>query len=635
MIWSLLYLLLAALGLGVLIFIHELGHYWMARREGMTVEVFSIGFGKPLFQWQYQGVRWQLCCLPFGGYVRIAGMERQGRLEPYQIAGGFYSKKPFSRIRVALMGPAVNIVFAFIAFSVIWMSGGRLKSFSSSTRLIGQVDPHSGLYALGVRPGDAIAEVNGHSFRSFNDLTYAAVLEDGPLRIGGMHVDYFTQQKNPFTYQFSFAPNTNAMNRLGAVSGTLTPAQYLVYQGAPLPPDAPIRASGIVPGDRIVWVDGVLIFSTGQLVSAVNQSYALATVRRGEMIFVTRIPRIPMADIRLSPSQKAELSDWQHAAQVVGAPSEVYFTPYNLTEDNRVEEPIVYLNEKSEEKMPGTTEEALQVGDRIIAVDGQPIASAAELFACLQVRRIQMIVHHTDRAHALRWDQADQVFVEEIDWPLLHQMIQSIGTDQVVSEGSGLKLLKPIVPKMKLNLSMPDEIKERYEKDFAAQKKAIEENDTVVDKAEALKGLERQQNRLALGVILEDRKVAYNPNPFILFKDVIKEVYRTLTALIMGYVSPKYMSGPIGIIQVMQVSWTESFKEALFWLGMISLNLGILNLLPIPVLDGGHICFSLWEAGTGKPIKAKTMERWVVPFVVLLIAFFIYVTYHDVMRLFK
>ena len=205
----------------------------------------------------------------------------------------------------------------------------------------------------------------------------------------------------------------------------------------------------------------------------------------------------------------------------------------------------------------------------------------------------------------------------------------------MLMEGKGLKLLNPIVPKMKLSLSMPLEVKERYEKDFEVKKKAIEENEAVADKAEAIKGLERQQRRLALGVVLEDRKVAYNPNPFVLFRDVIREVYRTLVALVMGYVSPKYMSGPIGIIQVMQVSWTESFKEALFWLGMISLNLGILNLLPIPVLDGGHICFSLWEATTGRPLKAKTMERWVIPFVVLLIAFFIYVTYHDVMRLFK
>jgi regulator of sigma E protease len=83
----------------------------------------------------------------------------------------------------------------------------------------------------------------------------------------------------------------------------------------------------------------------------------------------------------------------------------------------------------------------------------------------------------------------------------------------------------------------------------------------------------------------------------------------------------------------MQKNWSEGFKEALFWMGVISLNLGLLNLLPIPVLDGGHICFSLWESITKKPIPSKVMERMIIPFVVLLVIFFIYVTYHDIMRL--
>jgi regulator of sigma E protease len=74
---SILYLALAILGLGFLIFIHELGHYIVARREGMRVEVFAIGFGKPIYSWMFQGVKWQICMLPFGGYVKIAGMQKE------------------------------------------------------------------------------------------------------------------------------------------------------------------------------------------------------------------------------------------------------------------------------------------------------------------------------------------------------------------------------------------------------------------------------------------------------------------------------------------------------------------------------------------------------------------------------
>lgn len=69
------YFLLAAAALGVLVFIHELGHFFVAKWVGMTVEVFSIGFGKPIVKWRWSNVDWQVGWLPFGGYVKIAGME--------------------------------------------------------------------------------------------------------------------------------------------------------------------------------------------------------------------------------------------------------------------------------------------------------------------------------------------------------------------------------------------------------------------------------------------------------------------------------------------------------------------------------------------------------------------------------
>ena len=75
MMTSIFYIFLALMGLNLLVFIHELGHYIVARREGMRVDVFSIGFGKPFVSWTRKGVKWQICPFLFGGYVRIAGME--------------------------------------------------------------------------------------------------------------------------------------------------------------------------------------------------------------------------------------------------------------------------------------------------------------------------------------------------------------------------------------------------------------------------------------------------------------------------------------------------------------------------------------------------------------------------------
>src|SRR5579863_1540287 len=121
MTFSIIHIIFAILGLGFLIFIHELGHYIVARRKGMKVEAFSIGFGKAIYSWKYQGVNWQIGILPFGGYVKIAGMQREGTLEPHQIQDGFYGKAPWSRIQVALAGPLVNIGFAVVLFFVIWV----------------------------------------------------------------------------------------------------------------------------------------------------------------------------------------------------------------------------------------------------------------------------------------------------------------------------------------------------------------------------------------------------------------------------------------------------------------------------------------------------------------------------------
>lgn len=644
--FSLLYLILAAFALGFLIFIHELGHYWIARREGMTVEAFSIGFGKPIYVWEHQGVKWQFCWLPFGGYVRIAGMEKKGSLEPYQIADGFYGKKPWSRIKVALMGPIVNIVFAFAAFSIIWICGGRLKPFSDYTHILGGVDSSSPLFTAGIREGDEISAVNGKPFKGFHDFLYAVMFDESNLQMDGLEVDYFSQSKKPYSYTFKFKADEEGMERASSLMSMMAPAEYLVYDPLPnrttnpMPVDSPMKDSGIEYGDRIVWADGELIFSKNQLVSTINEPKTLVTVSRGADTFITRIPRVKVSDLRINPVQKAELDDWQHEAAMPGKVGDLYYIPYNLTADNTIEGPISYLNARSEEQLPtsggfrNSPDVQLQAGDKIIAIDGMPIKFSYELFKQVQTRRIQLIVNKEDRTSTLNWKDADKAFIDSVDWKALAQMVSAIGTDQVVKQNGKLKLLNPVTPRPITSFSLPDAVNARFTNEFLAQKKEIEKIENPQEREKALQILEENRNKLMLGVTLVNKQVAYNPTPLTQFSDVFNEVYRTMSALVTGYVSPKWMAGPVGIVQVMHHGWMISFKEALFWMGMISLNLGILNLLPIPVLDGGHICFSLWEAITKKPIKAKTMERLILPFVVLLIAFFIYLTYHDLMRLF-
>ena len=131
---TMLYFVFAAIALGILVFIHELGHFFAARWVGMKVEIFSIGFGKPIFKWRSKGVDWQFCWLPFGGYVKIAGMEiskkdKNSYIEPYEIPDGFFGKSPYKRIIVAIAGPLANFILAFLIFSAIWAMGGGRSPF--------------------------------------------------------------------------------------------------------------------------------------------------------------------------------------------------------------------------------------------------------------------------------------------------------------------------------------------------------------------------------------------------------------------------------------------------------------------------------------------------------------------------
>src|SRR3990167_1471267 len=237
---SIVYLILALVGLGFLIFIHELGHFLVARWNGIKVEVFSIGFGPVLRSWQSNGVKWQLCILPFGGYVLMAGMEKKGGIDPYQVKDGFYGKSPFKRIQVALAGPIINIIFAFLAFTGIWMAGGQEKPFQQLTHLVGYVDSDSALKSSQIHPGDKISSMNGKSYTGFPDLMTKIALSSQDSVLQGEHINYWTGEKNPFT---ATLPNADGPAQRMTQFGIL-PAQYLIFSDY-TSPASPLNVSGI------------------------------------------------------------------------------------------------------------------------------------------------------------------------------------------------------------------------------------------------------------------------------------------------------------------------------------------------------------------------------------------------------
>lgn len=154
------------------------------------------------------------------------------------------------------------------------------------------------------------------------------------------------------------------------------------------------------------------------------------------------------------------------------------------------------------------------------------------------------------------------------------------------------------------------------------------------------------EKELAVGASLVSRKligfrpvgksVITYPNPFVLILKRVKDMYLTLTGLISprSDVKLRNMSGPVGIVNHLSVFAKIGFKKLLWFVVFINVNLAILNLLPIPVLDGGHMVFATIEKLRGQPLPLAFLERAQMLFVVLLFSFMLYVTFFDVQRLF-
>lgn len=644
---SLLYTLLAILGLGFLIFIHELGHYWMARRVGMRVDIFSIGFGRPILSWMHDGTKWQIGWLPFGGYVKIAGTDTDPDVDPYTVSDGFYGKGPWARIKVAFMGPFVNLVFAFIAFGLLWSFGGREKNFAELTSKIGWVDPQSELYAEGIRPGDEIVSYDNHPFQGIADHKYAVILAGDKVDIKGNKNDYATGEKIPFDYSITPYQHPLVRGKGKMTLGVMSPAHYIIYNRLPnndenpLMEGSPMQGSGIQYGDRLLWVDGDIVFSSVQLEDILNSGRVLLTIQRNGKTMLARAPRVPVGELKLEPAFKEELIDWQFEAQLKETRMQQLFAlPYDMTNDCVIENALSFIDkEKQMEAFPRTPfsdlEKPLLPGDRILAVDGTPVDKAYQLLKNLQTRHVNIIVQRDSAAiQKINSKQGDFDFDKHIEWESINRIASGIGTKNGVNAAGNLILLKPVTPQP-AKVILRSENQAALAAESKERQKEIESVGDPTKRAYLLAVWKPYEERLVIGLpFIQDRKVNFNLPPTELFSNVFQELWRVFHAIFEKPSSKDWLSGPVGIVRAVHDSWMVGYKEALFWLGVISLNLGILNLIPIPVLDGGTILLSLAELITRRQIKPRILERLIMPFALLLIIFFIYVTYNDILRMF-
>jgi regulator of sigma E protease len=296
-------------------------------------------------------------------------------------------------------------------------------------------------------------------------------------------------------------------------------------------------------------------------------------------------------------------------------------------------------------------------GDQVISVDGAPVEDFMDVQSRIVTGKLKTAQdRRLARLTVLRNNEKKDIEV----FP------EVFGTEEIRIIGIGpketffIKELQPDMPAIKAGLEEGDQLVSvdgnkifsfAHLVDYLMKLEDGKEIALTVRKG-GESGLEQTYNILPVekdmqqGSIVTKRKligfsprfktITTYPNPLLLIVSRVKDMYHTLTGLVspQSDVKLRNMSGPVGIVNNLSIFASIGFKKLLWFVVFINVNLAILNLLPIPVLDGGHMVFATIEKLRGKPLPLAFLERSQMLFVVLLFSFMLYVTFFDFQRLF-
>lgn len=242
---------------GAAVFVHEYGHYWMARRRGMKIEGFSIGFGPKIVSWMHDGVEWSWRWIPAGGFVKLPQMVTSEALEGKSEGEPVPPAPAFSKILVAFAGPAMNVIFAFTIACVIYFVG---LPVAVNPPIIGRVEENSAEYKLGIREGDLVAQVDGKMVKSWQDVQlFAALARTNVIEV--------VTERAGVRMTNSLAAKVNDV--LGLKLLNLDPRDHPVI--AEVQTGSPAEKAGLKENDRFISFAGVPIVGQQQLVDLIRK----------------------------------------------------------------------------------------------------------------------------------------------------------------------------------------------------------------------------------------------------------------------------------------------------------------------------------------------------------------------------
>lgn len=592
---------MTVVGLGGLIFFHELGHFIACRLTGTRVEAFSIGFGKEIVGWQRGPTRYRIGIVPLGGYVKMAA-ENPGEVNTG--APDEFPNKPFGqRLFIMANGVIFNIVLAFLLFVLAFRTGVPFA------RAEVMVVPGGPAWKAGLQTGDLVTHVDGRRVLGFTDLqTEVAFSGEGESLT-------LTVERKDETLEIVVEPEySDARGMPGIdVEQTYGRAALEVVDGSP------VAQAGGRPGDIVVSVDGRPIEHYLQIREAVGRAVGSAPPGAESAQITVRVRR--------SEGNEEDL----RVDVPLGERPQLGIRPF---EGRRIQAVA-----------PGSAFGPLfRRGDEVLAVNGEAVHDLGDLRESATREPLRQIRVQRDG--------------EEISLPVpagrtVRELADAIaGTTDTKSDRVAVR---PGMAAERDGLRTGDRVRQVDDRPVQGYGELrdflLDHDDTPVTlRVTAPDGAERtvtvtpgrfpEPDDYFLGYMTRPERVPYREKSVLgacamglrrthLF---VKQVVMTIRSLLTRRVSAKHIGGPIMLVQVTYNMFDQGWGYYLYILAIISVNLAILNILPIPILDGGQILLLCAEKLRGRPLPERFVGWYQMVGLVLILGLLILAFRNDIMR---
>lgn len=539
--------------LGVLILIHELGHFLAAKLFGVRVETFSIGFVGAIFHFRWGETEYRLGWLPLGGYVRMLGDADDTVRDPDLQKRAFSHKPLWQRAIIVLAGPFANLV----VLPGLVFGGMFLAQKQELSSMIGTVLAERPAAKAGLQPGDRILAVNGQPVRYFRQLRQ--LIETSPGQSVTLQITRdsrtLTLRVTPESYTQKDLLGTDKQRGIIGITVGFRTSEIGISDHS-----SPAYRAGLRTFDRIVAINDV-------------------PTKRWDQIenYRKQYPRGPYRyTFRRQLQTHNDVVQWQGYAK----PQTVTVSPV-VTVDSKTKQVISYDGVSSSEGFVtnifrGTpfANTPIRVGDKLISIENRPIRTASDLTTLPRKQnQIYRVVYlHQGQTKQTQFTLKPTVWVDP--FKQRHpRLILGVVVSTPYASGEMI------------------DIDQRWK--YALQR-AWEET------------------WLFTGLII-----------------------RSIGKLFTREIPADSIGGPIMIFQVAQEAVKSGWDVFLQQLVLISINLGLINLLPIPVLDGGHLTFFLIEGITRRPVPPQAKYWALMIGFALLLFLMLFALRNDLQRLFS